>query len=251
MADLSSLLTVYEHDPDDAQVLGALPAAARAAAPELAAHRFAAARKLLSSRGRPDAVVALIEAELSANDDANRKADLYLEQGMVLESEVCDPKAARAAFERVLELRANDAMAKEGLDEVELSRANWQKFAAKYVKEATASTDRSLATGLYASAAEAYVKFSPDAPEAEQYLRKALEIDGKNGKAAFHLGRLLRRAERWQDLGELLDDRAERAATPEERVAALLELHEIARGPIGNAPRAERAVKRAIGIDPA
>ncbi len=32
--------------------------------------------------------------------------------------------------------------------------SNWKKFAEKYVKEASASTDRSLATGLYVSAAE-------------------------------------------------------------------------------------------------
>ncbi|HEY1554250.1 MAG TPA: tetratricopeptide repeat protein [Kofleriaceae bacterium] len=232
-------------------MLEAVPAAARAASPELRTHRFAAARKTLSTRGRPDAVVALIEAELAVTDDANRKADLFLEQGLVLEGEVCDPAAARAAFQRVQELRPGDSLAKDGLDELEVARANWEKFAAKYIKEATASTDRSLATGLYVSAAEAYVKFAADGPEAEQYLRKALEVDAKNVKAAFHLVRILRRAQRWQDLGELLDDRAERAAAVEDRVAALLELHELANGAIGNAPRAERAVKRAIALDPA
>src|SRR5258706_6351740 len=117
--------------------------------------------------------------------------------------------------------------------------------------EAAASTDRGLQTGLYVSAAEAYVKFEPDAPEAEQYLKKALEIDQKNQKAAFLLVRLLRRANRWQDLGELLEERAEKAATLEDRVGALVQLYEIARGPIGNQPRAERAIKRALGIDPA
>jgi hypothetical protein len=35
MADLSALLSVLEHDPDDAQALQALEAAARAAAPDV------------------------------------------------------------------------------------------------------------------------------------------------------------------------------------------------------------------------
>ena len=64
------------------------------------------------------------------------------------------------------------------------------------------------------------MRFAPDGPEAEAHFRKALEIDPKNGKAAFHLARLLRRRERWQDLGELLDERAEKAATTEEKASA-------------------------------
>src|SRR5262249_8148803 len=110
-----------------------------------------------------------------------------------------------------------------------VSASNWQKFADKYVKEANASTDRSLATGLYVSAAECFVRFEPGAKEAEQFLRKALEIDPKNGKAAFHLVRLLRRAERWTELAKLYDERAEQAATVDEKVAALLGVAEVAR----------------------
>ena len=140
----------------------------------------------------PDAVVQLLDVELATTDDAQRRADLLLEKGMVLDGELCDVPGAHAAFATVLELRKNDAMALEALEELNLAEDNWQKFAAKYLQEASASTDRSLATGLYVSAAEAYVRFVPDAPEAEQYLRKALEIEPRNGKAAFHLARLLR-----------------------------------------------------------
>ncbi len=252
MADLASSLAVLEHDPDDAQALEALAAAATQATPEVRASRFAATRKLLATRGRPDAVVALIDAEISAlnGSDKSKQADLLLEKGMVLDGELLDVPAAHAAFASVLELRKNDAMAIEALEELNVAEENWQKFAAKYVQEASASTDRSLATGLYVSAAEAYVRFSPEAPEAEQYLRKALEIDPKNAKAAFHLARMLRRRDRWQDLAELLDERAEKAATTEEKVAALIALSEVARANLGNAARGERALKRVLALDP-
>jgi tetratricopeptide (TPR) repeat protein len=198
MADLSALLAVLEHDPDDAQALDALEAAAQSAPADVRATRFAAARKLLAGRGRPDAVVALIDVELAVTDDRTQKADLLLELGMVLDGELLDVPLAHAAFASVLELRKDDAMATEALQELGVAEENWQKFAAKFVHEASTSTDRSLATGLYVSAAEQYVRFSPDAPEAEAYLRKALEIEPRNGKAAFHLARLLRRANRWQ-----------------------------------------------------
>jgi tetratricopeptide (TPR) repeat protein len=250
MADLSALLAVFEHDPDDAQALDALEGAARSAPVDVRATRFAAARKLLSGRGRPDAVVALLDAELDVTDDKNRKADLLLEKGMVLDGELLDVSLAHAAFATVLELRKNDAMATEALEELGVAGDNWQKFAAKFVHEASTSTDRNLATGLYASAAEQFVKFAPDAPEAEAYLRKALEIDPRNAKAAFHLQRLLHRANRWQDLGELLDERAEKAPANEDRVAALISLSDLARQHLGNSSRADRAIKRALALDP-
>ena len=254
MADLPALLAALEHDPDDAQALLGLAEAARQAPSEARATRFAAARKVLGGRGRPDTVLQLIDLELAAADhavDVDHRVDLLLEKGMVLDGELLDVPAARGAFEEVRALRPDDTMALEAIGELDVAASNWKKFADKYVQEANASTDRSLATGLYVSAAEAFVRFQPDAAEAEQYLRKALEIDPKNAKAAFHLGRLMRRAERWPELAALLEDRAEVAATAEDKVAALLGLAEVARGRLGDAHRADAAIKRVLQLDPA
>jgi tetratricopeptide (TPR) repeat protein len=250
MADLIALLALIEHDPDDSQALDALAQAARSAPSDVRATRLAASRKVLATKGRPDAVVALLDLELAATPDGGRKADLLLEKGMVLDGELLDVAGSRAAFGAVLELRQGDPLASEALSELALAEQNWQKFAAKFVHEAISSTDRTLATGLYVSAAECYVRFYPDAIEAEAYLRKALDIDPKNSKAAFHLVRLLRMQRRWDELGKLLVDRAERAASSEEKVAALLALYELARGPLGDPPRAEASIRRVLGLDP-
>src|SRR5688572_10174303 len=229
MADLATLLAVLEHDPDDAQALRALAEVARQTPPDVRATKLSASRKVLASRGRPDGVVALIDVELGATDDVDRQVDLLLERGMTLDGELLDIVGARTAFEQVLALRPDDTMAREAIDDLDVSAKNWQKFAEKFLKEASASTDRSLATGLYVSAAEAYVKFAPESKEAEEYLRKALEIDAKNTKAAFHLARLLRRTERWLELALLLEQRSELAATTEEKIAALLSLADVSR----------------------
>ena len=94
------------------------------------------------------------------------------------------------------------------------------------------------------------MRFSPQAPEAEAYLRKALEIDPKNGKAAFHLIRLLRRTERWSELVMLLEQRSEAAATNEEKISALLGLASLARSR-NDAASAEAVVRRVLQLDPA
>nr|HEX4318042.1 tetratricopeptide repeat protein [Kofleriaceae bacterium] len=250
MADLPALLAVLEHDPDDAQALEALTAAARQTPPDVRASRFASARKTLAERGRPDGVVQLIDIELATTGDLDRKVDLLLEKGMVLDGELLDVPAARDAFSEVLRLRADDTMAKEAIADLDVAAQNWQKFAAKFIHEATASTDRSLAAGMYASAAEAYVRFAPDAPEAEAHLRKALEVDPRNAKAAFHLARLLRGASRWQELAALFDSRGEAGAL-EERVSALLHLATIARGKLNDVARATAATRKALALDPA
>ncbi|HLL23762.1 MAG TPA: hypothetical protein VK427_16600, partial [Kofleriaceae bacterium] len=251
MADLATLLAVLEHDPDDAQALRALAEVARNTPPELRATKLEASRKVLAYRARPDGVIRLIDAELSATDDVDRKVELLLEKGMVLDGELLDVAGARAAFEQVLVLRPGDATATEAIGELELAAQNWQKFAEKFLEEAAASTDKSLATGLYLSAAEAYVRFAPESVEAETYLRQALEIDPKNTKAAFHLARLLRRTERWLDLASLLDHRSEAAASTDEKVAALLALADLSRQQLADPARADAAIKRVLQLDPA
>src|SRR5262245_11417328 len=105
MADLPALLAALEHDPDDAQALAGLVEASRQAPADVRTARFAAARKVLSGRGRPDAVAKLLDIELASTVDADRRVDLLLEKGMVLDSELLDVPAAREAFEQVRALR--------------------------------------------------------------------------------------------------------------------------------------------------
>lgn len=251
MADLQSLLAVLENDPDDPQARDALPGIASQTPPEARASQLAATRKVLTQRGRPDVVSLLLEAELACTTDVDRKADLLLEHGMVLEGELLDVAAARAAFEQVLALRPGDTLAREALDELAVAANNWTKFADKYVQEASASTDRGLATGLYVSAAEAHVRFAPDGGEAEAHLRRALEIDGSNAKAAFHLARLLRRQERWTDLAALLEARVQGGASVEEKVASSIALADLSRTKLGAPDRADAVIRQVLELDPA
>ena len=261
MADLPSILAVLERDPDDTQAVEALAGAAREAPPDVRASRFSATRQVLAGRGRPDVIVRLLDAELAATAEPDRKASLLLEKGMVLDGDLLDVPAARAAFEEALALRPDDAKVdakvrealEEAVDDLDLAASNWQKFADKYQREAEASTDHTLATSLYVSAAETYGRFAPDRPEAEAYLCKALEIDPRNGKAAFHLTRLLRRQERWADLVAHLEQLAEAAAPGDEKIAALLMVADVARAHLGGegAARADAAHRRVLQIDPA
>ncbi len=255
MASLSSLLAVLEADPDDPQARDALPGASLRVAPDERRAHFSVARKALAARGRHDVVAMLLDAELAAvaadGADATRQAELWVEKGAVLDGELLDVAAARAAYQQALTLRSDDPTAREALAELDLAAANWQKFADKYIKEAAGSTDRGLATSLYVSAAEAFVRFAPTSTESEQFLTKALEVDPRNARAAFHLGRLYRREARWADLARLLESRADVAPSVEEKVSSLIGLAWLSRTHLGTPDRAEGAMKRVLVLDAA
>src|SRR5688572_17513434 len=189
MADQNQYLAILDSDPDDAAALAGL---ADAAAKGADANAFARAKKTQRDRGRYDVVVRLIDVELGATADPTRRADLMLEKGMVLEDDLLDEASAAQCFHAVLALRPDDELATETLAQIEIDRDNWEKFATKYLDEAKASTDRQLTASLYLSAAEIVARHQPASTQVEDYLRRALDIDPKNRKAALHLERVLR-----------------------------------------------------------
>ncbi len=253
MADLQSVLSRLDSDPDDPHVLAGLAlvtTAAQAGLDAAAGAALAHTRKRFRDRGRPDVALRLLDAELGGTADG-RKADLWLAKAEILDEDLLDEGGATACYQAALAERPGDAAAAEALESLKLARDNWKKFAAKYVDEAKASTDRQLTTALYLSAAETYARYAPDAPEVEAYLRRSLEADPRNRKAGAHLERVLARAARWAELAEALAVRVDHAASSDERVAALLALAEVTRGPLAQAERALELYKKVVAIDAA
>ncbi len=253
MADLQTVLSRLDSDPDDPHVLAGLAAlteAARAGLDVAGAAAVAHLRKRCRDRGRPDVALRLFDAEL-AGTTGPRVADLLIAKAELLDEDLLDPRAAEACYQAALAVRPDAVAATEALESIALARDNWQKFAAKYVDEAKASTDRELTTALYLSAAETYARYAPEAPEVEAHLRASLAADPRNAKAGAHLQRLLARAGRWAELAETLAARVDHAATSDERVPALLALAEVTRGPLAQPERALELYKKVVAIDPA
>ena len=252
MADFLQYLAILDADPDDDAAWKGLAAQApRAAGDPDALAALADTRKNLRERGRLDVVARLLDVEIGAVSEPSRRADLLLEKGLLLEDELLDEPAAVECLRQVLTLRPGDETATETLQQIGLVRENWEKFAGKYLDEAKVSTDRQLTTSLYLSAAEIYARHRPGGAEVEQYLHRALEVDPRNRKAAMHLERLLRAGGRWAELGHLLESRVESASSREERIAALLGLHEVYRDHLDQPDRATEQIKKVIAIDPA
>lgn len=250
MAELSSLLAAFQLDPDDIPAYETIVDAARLTSADVRAAQFSATRTDLATRDRPDVAVQLLDLELAATDNADRQTDLLIEKALVLHDDLLDVATAAQVLADALERRSDDALALEALEEFNVTEANWNQFALKYVREAAASTDRRLATSLYVAAAECFVRFSPDASVPERWLRQALAMDSSNNKAAFHLARLLQRSLRWADLADLFEQRAATAPTTSDKIAALIALADLARGALQDPTRSGRAIERALTLDP-
>ena len=256
-------LATLEADPDNADALASLAQLTegggnghgRAAAPESGAdtavrRALGEARRVHRDRGDFELVVRLVDLELGIETDKERRADLYYEKGKLLADELLREDEAVRAFERVLELRPEDEGTQDTLGHISLVRDNWQKIVKKYLEEAKGSTDRQLTTSLYLSVAEIYAKYQPD-DNVEKYLKKALEVEPRNGKASARLERLYRGEQRWEELNAVYEQRIEAGATKDERIAAYLALAELQAKKLGKRTEAAESYKKALGLDPA
>ncbi|MBI5479943.1 MAG: hypothetical protein HY906_13845, partial [Deltaproteobacteria bacterium] len=251
--EIQKHLSILEVEPDNAQELEGLRALAQGEAsvtPELS-RALEDARRIHRERGNFDLIVALLDVELALTPDGSRRADLLYERGRILADELLREEDAVAAFNEVLRLRPDDAGASESLAHFALVRDNWEKIVKKYLEEARGSSDRQLTTSLYLSVAENLYKYQPGSPDVEVYLRKSLEVEPRNRKAALHLERLLKQAGRWAELAALFEQRIETAANKEERVQAYLAAADLHRDRLDEPDVATEYHKKALGTDPA
>ena len=165
-----------------------------------------------------------LAAKLLATGD---QVSLLVEKAKVLADELLRDSDAETAIRAALSLQDDSEDAQDALSDLEGLRDNWQKVVKKHLDDAKASTARQLTTELYTKVGELYAKYSPGSGEGEGYWFKALSVEPRNRRASQHLERLMRVSKRWPDLIKVYEQRADNAATKEERIAALLGLADL------------------------
>ena len=253
MAELQQYLKTLESDPRNEAALQGLEEVFAAGAPAGADKALAEldrVRGVLLERGELGIVGRLFDIEL-ATAEGERRADVLLAKGDFVLNDLLDDPGAQACFEEVLKLRENDETASDTVMQLEMEREHWQKFVQKNLDEASASTDRALTTHMYLSAAKFHGRYQADGKEAEDLLRKALDADPKNRKAAITLEMLLRKGDRLVDVDQLLAERAAIAATKEERVYALLRRAELAIASFDKPDVAGAMMNQVVAMEPA
>jgi len=260
MTDIVQALAALEADPTQSDAISQVTRAARQASQD-ASEKAAAARSALQDflkrcRERGEFELWLVAAEGLLESgllkgDASAQADILIEKSRVLSDELLQDAEAEAALKQALSVQADHEGAQDAQSELEMLRDKWQQVVKKNLDDAKASTARPLTTELYTKVGELYARYSPSTPEAETYWQKALSVEPRNRRASQHLERLMRRARRFPELIKVYEQRAENAATKEERVSALLGLADLYTRELTNPEAAVEAHKRALAIDPA
>ena len=200
---------------------------------ELASLLERPSRRRRHACGEHEAVGDLLAIEALLAKGTDREADLVAELGRVRDEEVLDEAGARAAYERLLELRPGDPKSEEFIETSDAKRAKWAEIVAKYVDEAKQSVDSGFKASMLVGAAEvAYRHGRPQLSSGKKKkqlpalidevvngLREALSIDPKSTRALHVLERVLKGEARWDELAVLLEQRAESVASKDDRVA--------------------------------
>ena len=189
--DISTALATLQIDPDNTHALGALkrirPANGSGVDPDALGRALTDARRWHRERGDFELCVQLIDLELPWVSEPVRRANLLHEKGRLLADELLSEEAAQAALREALKNVPEHTPSLEGLAQMALIQSNWQPIASRYLQQAESAPDKTLASSLFGSVAEMYIKYRPDAPEGEAYLRRSLELDPKNRRASAHL----------------------------------------------------------------
>ena len=251
--DISTALTALQIDPDNAHALTALkrlrPANGGGVDSVALGRALADARRWHRERGDFELCVQLIDLELPWATDPARRAELLHEKGRVLADELLSEEAAQASLREAIEAVPGHKASLEDLAQMSLIQSNWQPIAARYLQQAEAATDKTLASSLFGSVAEMYIKYRPDAPEGEAYLRRSLERDPKNRRSGAHLERMLRTRNRPEELLALLADRSSLAQSRDERALAEVASAELS-ATLGKADEALVHFRKALEANP-
>ncbi len=225
------------------------------------------ARASHASRKEHDAVAGLLALEVMLARGSDREADLVAELARVRDEETLDDAGARAAYERLLELRPGDAKAEEFLETSEAKQKKWTDIVAKYVEEAKQGSEPGFKASMLVGASEVAYRFgrpqlagggkkkkqqlSGLVDEVISGLREAVGIDPKSTRALHVLERVLRSEERWDDLAVLLEQRAESAAAKDDRIAGLMRLARVLQRKMNAQDRAMDVYAKVLDLQPA
>src|SRR5579872_1861154 len=159
---IKSALGLLQDDPESAQAWQQLRdevAGDTGMSSEELVRLLEAARRAHEARREYDAVARLLGIEVDAALGTPREVTLLTELARVLDEELLDDERARAVYERLLALRADDAEAAEARERSEAKRLKWRDLVDRYSQEATRTADPAFKSSLLVSAAEVTYRY--------------------------------------------------------------------------------------------
>ncbi len=213
--------TVLERDVSNAQALGALERLGTQPAYELVIADLL--EPLYRQIGDYTKLIAAHEVQVRRADDAQRRVELLHQISQLHEDAASDHGSAFLTLARALKADPANELTQTQIDRLARATGRFADLATVYQDLGAEQEDAELASSLTMMSARVYEADLGDVDTAIALYRKVLELDTRNLAAAESLERLFKQTDRYQDLSQILQRKADILDEPADKKEALFQ----------------------------
>ncbi|HEX3902026.1 MAG TPA: tetratricopeptide repeat protein [Polyangia bacterium] len=167
--------------------------------------------RLYEALGQAPELTAVLAERARLTEDPRQRAQLWSRVGELRLTLLNDLDAAAEAYREALDGAPDDALALSALEAIEDRRGDWSTLQEVLLRRLGSASGADEVAVLLKLARNAEQKLS-DIDQAVGFLRQLLDTDPGNGFGYLELERILRAAERWYDLVDVLGKHADMEA---------------------------------------
>jgi tetratricopeptide (TPR) repeat protein len=240
---------VLERDIQNADALGALERLGQDAAHELVIADLL--EPLYRQIGDYQKLIGAHEVQVRRSDDPNRRVELLHQIAQLHEDAAADLNNAFATLARALKEDPGNEQTQTQIDRLARATARFEDLAQVYrqLGEAVVANDPALGAALTMMSARVYEADLANVDTAIGLYGRVLEIDAASLAAAESLERLYRQTERYADLSQILQRKAEILPEPHDQKTALFQAASIEEDVLGKPDDAIAVYKKVLAID--
>jgi tetratricopeptide (TPR) repeat protein len=198
---------VLEREPSSAEALAALERLGKTPEHELPIAEIL--EPLYRSSGDYAKLIGVHEVQVRRSDDPTHKVELLHQIATLYEDAGGDLSSAFDTYARALSQDPSSVPTQEGLDRLARGTGRFADLARVFETLAAQQQDAELGSTLFTMSARVYETDIGDLDSAIRHYRKVLEIDVRNLAAAESLDRIFRGAERYEELSQILQQKAD------------------------------------------
>jgi tetratricopeptide (TPR) repeat protein len=208
--------------------------------------------RLYEKAGQLEGLVEALTDKSHVIDDNVQRAALYLRIGTLKAGPLADLDGAAAAFREALDLQPEDGVALAALADIEERRGDYAALEEALLRQLSAVSGLGCVPVLTRLARNAADRLN-DADRALVYLHQVLDADAENREAFAETERILASLERWHELIEVLERRAEveaRTGHAQEELSCRVSVASIWGEKLGATDSALEALQAVLARDP-
>ena len=198
---------VIERDPENEQALSALERLGQEPAHSLAIAEIL--EPLYRSKSDYQRLINVYEVQVARADDATRKVELLHQIAALYEDSAGNTNAAFDTMARALAVDPASEATQQDLDRLARMTGRFHDLANAFEQLAAVQREPEVASQLYASAARVFENDVASPDRAIELYRKVLTIDSRSLPAAEALEVLFQASERYADMSQILQRKAE------------------------------------------